>query len=84
MIPFVLGFIGGFAFAVLIFTICILAKASGLRSREEETWGNEEGCTMQGLWGEDTGMSSDLQELHRMESEAVRSEGKGDARERVD
>ena len=38
MIPFTLGFIGGFAFAVLLLTIFIVVKAGSLRSREEERW----------------------------------------------
>ena len=35
MIPFILGFICGFALAILIFVIFIIARASGLASREE-------------------------------------------------
>ncbi len=38
MIPFTLGFIGGFAFAVLLLTIIVVVKAGSLRSREEEKW----------------------------------------------
>lgn len=81
MIPFILGMICGFAFAVLLAGVFLLAKASGMRSREEEEWGNEDGCTMQGLYGEDTGMSSTLSEIHKLEAEAVRSEGKSEAGE---
>lgn len=38
MIPFILGFIGGFAFAILIFSIVAVVKASSRASREEEKW----------------------------------------------
>lgn len=38
MIPFILGFIGGFAFAILLLTIYAVMKASSMRSREEEQW----------------------------------------------
>ena len=38
MIPFTLGFIGGFTFAILIFSIVAVAKASSRASREEERW----------------------------------------------
>lgn len=38
MIPFTLGFIGGFAFAILIFALVAVAKASSRASREEERW----------------------------------------------
>ena len=36
MIPFILGFLCGFAFAFLIFVIIVLAIAAGRNSREEE------------------------------------------------
>ena len=41
MIPFILGFICGFALAILIFVIFVVARASGLSSQQEEGWGNE-------------------------------------------
>ena len=82
MIPFILGFICGFAFSVLITIICVLCKASSMKSREEEQWG--EGCTMQGLAGKETGMPQTLRELHRLEEETIKREGKCEARERVD
>ena len=40
MIPFTLGFIGGFAFAILLLTIYAVIRASSMRSREEEV-GND-------------------------------------------
>lgn len=79
MIPFILGFIGGFAFAVLLLTIFIVVKAGSLRSREEEAWVENIGCTMQGLSDETERMPSALQELHRLEEDAIRNEGKGEA-----
>lgn len=84
MIPFILGFIGGFAFAVLLLTIFIVVKAGSLRSREEEAWVENIGCTMQGLQEKEAGMSHTLQELHRLEEEAVRREGKSEAGEALE
>ena len=79
MIPFILGFIGGFAFAVLLLTIFIVVKAGSLRSREEEAWVENIGCTMQGLSESQERLPSALQELHRLEEDAIRNEGKGEA-----
>lgn len=84
MIPFTLGFIGGFAFAVLLLTIFIVVKAGSLRSREEETWVENIGCTMQGLSDETKRMPSALRELHRLEEETERAERQSEARERTD
>ena len=84
MIPFTLGFICGFAFSVLITIICVLCKACSMRSREEEEWVENIGRTMQGMSEENRGMSSALFELHGLEEEAVRREGKGEAGERTD
>ena len=82
MIPFVLGFIGGFAFAVLVFVIWAVVRASGMRSREEEEF-EAIRCTMQGLQGEGNGMPSALSEVHKLEETAVRNERICEARERV-
>ena len=84
MIPFTLGFIGGFAFAVLLLTIFIVVKAGSLRSREEEAWVENIGCTMQGLSDQTERMPSALRELHRLEEETERAERKSEARERID
>ena len=84
MIPFTLGFIGGFAFAVLLLTIFIVVKAGSLRSREEEAWVENIGCTMQGLSDQTERMPSALRELHRLEEETERAERKSEARERTD
>lgn len=84
MIPFTLGFIGGFAFAVLLLTIFIVVKAGSLRSREEEAWVENIGCTMQGLSDETERMPSALRELHRLEEETERAERQSEARERTD
>ena len=84
MIPFTLGFIGGFAFAVLLLTIFIVVKAGSLRSREEEAWVENIGCTMQGLSESQERLPSALQELHRLEEETERAERKSKARERTD
>lgn len=81
MIPFTLGFIGGFAFAILLLTIFIVVKAGSLRSREEEAWVENIGCTMQGLSDEECGMPQALREVHRLEEEAIRREGKAKQRE---
>lgn len=81
MIPFILGFIGGFAFAVLLLTIFIVVKAGSLRSREEEAWVENIGCTMQGLSESQERLPSALQELHRLEEETIRREGEAKQRE---
>jgi hypothetical protein len=81
MIPFTLGFIGGFAFAVLLLTIFIVVKAGSLRSREEEAWVENIGCTMQEMSDEECGMPQALREVHRLEEEAIRREGKSEAGE---
>ena len=75
MIPFTLGFIGGFAFAVLLLTIFIVVKAGSLRSREEEAWVENIGCTMQGLSDETERIPSALRELHRLEEETQGNQG---------
>lgn len=79
MIPFILGFIGGFAFAILCLMIYAVLRASSMRSREEEAWVENIGCTMQGLSDETERMPSALRELHRLEEDAIRNEGKGEA-----
>ena len=84
MIPFTLGFIGGFAFAVLLLTIFIVVKAGSLRSREEEAWVENIGCTMQGLSESQERMPSALRELHRLEEETEGAERKSKARERTE
>lgn len=84
MIPFILGFIGGFAFAILLLIIFVVVKADSLRSREEEAWVENIGCTMQGLSDETERMPSALREIHRLEEETERSERKSEARERTD
>ncbi len=81
MIPFILGFIGGFAFAVLLLTIFIVVKAGSLRSREEEAWVENIGCTMHEMSDEESGMPQALREVHRLEEEAIRREGKAKQRE---
>jgi hypothetical protein len=75
MIPFTLGFIGGFAFAILLLIIFAVVKASSMRSREEETWVENIGCTMQGLSDEEERMPSTLRELHRLEEETQGNQG---------
>lgn len=75
MIPFTLGFIGGFAFAVLLLTIFIVVKAGSLRSREEEAWVENIGCTMQDMSDEEERMPSTLRELHRLEEETEGNQG---------
>lgn len=75
MIPFTLGFIGGFAFAVLLLTIFIVVKAGSLRSREEEAWVENIGCTMQDMSDETERMPSALRELHRLEEETEGNQG---------
>lgn len=84
MIPFTLGFIGGFAFAVLLLTIFVVVKAGSLRSREEESWVENIGCTMQGLQEKEAGMSQTLRELHTLEAEAVKREKRSESREDVE
>ena len=75
MIPFILGFIGGFAFALLLLTIFIVVKAGSLRSREEEAWVENIGCTMQGLSESQERLPSALQEIHRLEEETQSNQG---------
>ena len=84
MIPFTLGFIGGFAFAILCLMIYAVLRASSMRSREEETWVENIGCTMQGLSDEEERMPSTLRELHRLEEETEGAERKSEARERTE
>lgn len=80
MIPFTLGFIGGFAFAVLLLTIFIVVKAGSLRSREEEAWVENIGCTMQGLPESQERLPSALREVHRLEEEAFRRKREAESR----
>ena len=75
MIPFTLGFIGGFAFAILLLTIYAVIRASSMRSREEEAWVENIGCTMQGMPDEEERMPSTLRELHRLEEETQGNQG---------
>ena len=75
MIPFTLGFIGGFAFAILCLMIYAVLRASSMRSREEEAWVENIGCTMQGLSESQERMPSALQELHRLEEETQGNQG---------
>lgn len=75
MIPFTLGFIGGFAFAILCLMIYAVLRASSMRSREEEAWVENIGCTMQGLSDEECGMPQTLRELHRLEEETQSNQG---------
>lgn len=84
MIPFILGFIGGFAFAILCLMIYAVLKASSMRSREEEAWVENIGCTMQGMSDEEERMPSALRELHRLEEETEGAERKSEARERTE
>ena len=70
MIPFTLGFIGGFAFAILLLIIFAVVKESSMRSREEEAWVENIGCTMQGLQDK--------------EAEAVKREKRSESREDVE
>ena len=84
MIPFTLGFIGGFAFAILCLMIYAVLRASSMRSREEEAWVENIGCTMQDMSDETERMPSTLRELHRLEEETERAERKSEARERID
>jgi hypothetical protein len=55
-----------------------------MRSREEETWVENIGCTMQGMSDEEERMPSTLRELHRLEEETERVERKSEARERTE
>lgn len=75
MIPFILGFIGGFAFAILCLMIYAVMKASSMRSREEEAWVENIGCTMQGMSDQTERMPSTLRELHRLEEETQGNQG---------
>jgi hypothetical protein len=75
MIPFTLGFIGGFAFAILLLTIYAVLRASSMRSREEEAWVENIGCTMQGMSDQAERMPSTLRELHRLEEETQGNQG---------
>lgn len=84
MIPFILGFIGGFAFAILCLMIYAALKASSMRSREEEAWVENIGCTMQDMSDQTERMPSALRELHRLEEDAERVERKSEARERTE
>ena len=84
MIPFTLGFIGGFAFAILCLMIYAVLRASSMRSREEEAWVENIGCTMQGLSESQERMPSALRELHRLEEETEGTERKSEARERAE
>ena len=84
MIPFTLGFIGGFAFAILCLMIYAVLRASSMRSREEEAWVENIGCTMQKMPDEEERMSSTLRELHRLEEETEGAERKSKARERTE
>lgn len=80
MIPFILGFIGGFAFTILIFSIVAVAKASSRASREEERWNETDGCTMHEMSDEECGMPQALREVHRLEEETIRREGEAKQR----
>ena len=80
MIPFTLGFIGGFAFAILIFSIVAVAKASSRASREEERWDETDGCTMHEMSDEECGMPQTLREVHRLEEEAFRRKREAESR----
>ena len=84
MIPFTLGFIGGFAFAILCLMIYAVIRASSMRSREEEAWVENIGCTMQDMSDETERMPSTLRELHRLEEETEGAERKSKARERTE
>ena len=84
MIPFILGIICGVALMLLIISIYAVMRASSKRSREEEMWDEALRCTMQGLQEKEAGMSHTLQELHRLEEEAVRREGKSEAGEALE
>ena len=84
MIPFTLGFIGGFAFAILCLMIYAVLRASSMRSREEEAWVENIGCTMQDMSDETERMPSTLRELHRLEEETEGAERKSKARERTE
>lgn len=84
MIPFILGMICGFMFAVFLLGLLAVMKAGSMRSREEEAWVEDIGRTMQGMHKEDERMPSALREIHRLEEDAVRKEGKHEAGERVD
>lgn len=75
MIPFTLGFIGGFAFAILCLMIYAVLRASSMRSREEEAWVENIGCTMQEMPDETERLPSALQELHRLEEETQGNQG---------
>lgn len=83
MIPFTLGFIGGFAFAILCLMIYAVLRANSMRSREEEAWVENIGCTMQGMSDEEERMPSTLRELHRLEEETEGAERQSEARERT-
>lgn len=84
MIPFVLGFIGGFAFAVLLLSLYTVMRASSMRSREEEEMNETIRRTMQGLQDKEAGMSQTLRELHTLEAEAVKREERSESREDVE
>ena len=84
MIPFTLGFIGGFAFAILCLMIYAVLRASSMRSREEEAWVENIGCTMQDMSDEAERMPSTLRELHRLEEETEGVERQSEARERIE
>lgn len=75
MIPFILGFIGGFAFAILCLMIYAVLRASSMRSREEEAWVENIGCTMQNMPDQTERMPSALRELHRLEEETEGNQG---------
>ena len=84
MIPFVLGFIGGFAFAVLLLSLYAVMRASSMRSREEEEMNETIRRTMQGLQDKEARMSQTLRELHTLEAEAVKREKRSESREDVE
>ncbi len=84
MIPFTLGFIGGFAFAILCLMIYAVLRASSMRSREEEAWVENIGCTMQEMSDQTERMPSTLRELHRLEEETEGAERQSEARERAE
>ena len=84
MIPFALGFIGGFAFAVLLLSLYAVIRASSMRSREEEEMNETIRRTMQGLQDKEAGMSQTLRELHTLEAEAVKREKRSESREDVE
>lgn len=87
MIPFVLGIICGVASAVMLWALC---RAMSNMDRLEERWMREKEedeiirFTVHELQEQETGMSSALRELHRLEEEARRREGRSEAREAHD